>query len=80
MMNEEKSRLREYLKQKRAELPQRLRPELDRAIRERLLEQAAPAATIFCYVSAEVEVDTRNIIDRLQAIGQNRAGPEDPQP
>ena len=70
MINEEKSRLREYLKQKRAELPQRLRPELDRAIRARLLEQAAPAATVFCYVSTDAETDTRNIIDRLRQSGK----------
>ena len=63
---QEKARLREFLKQKRGGLRRRLRPELDRAIRERVLEQAAPAGTVFCYVSAEPEVDTRNIIDCLR--------------
>ena len=66
----EKARLREVLKQKREEPARRLRPELDRAIRERVLEQAAPAGTVFCYVSAEPEVDTRNIIDCLREAGK----------
>ena len=66
---QEKARLRQFLKQKRRELPQRLRPEYDRAIRERLLEQAAPAGTVFCYVSTEMEVDTRGIIDCLRRSG-----------
>ena len=67
---QEKARLREFLKQKRGGLPRRLRPELDRAIRERVLEQAAPVGTVFCYVSAEPEVDTRNIIDCLREAGK----------
>ena len=66
---QEKARLRQFLKQKRRELPQRLRPEYDRAIRERLLEQAALAGTVFCYVSTEMEVDTRGIIDCLRRSG-----------
>lgn len=66
---QEKARLRQFLKQKRRDLPQRLRPEYDRAIRERLLEQAAPADTVFCYVSTEMEVDTRGIIDCLRRSG-----------
>ena len=66
---QEKARLRQFLKQKRGELPLRLRPEYDQAIRERLLEQAAPAHTVFCYVSTDMEVDTRGIIDCLRQSG-----------
>ena len=66
---QEKADLRQFLKQKRGELPQRLRPGYDRAIRECLLEQAAPAGTVFCYVSTELEVDTRGIIDCLRQSG-----------
>ncbi|MCY3751860.1 MAG: 5-formyltetrahydrofolate cyclo-ligase [Gammaproteobacteria bacterium] len=66
---QEKARLRQFLKQKRGELPQQLRPEYDRTIRERLLEQAAPAGTVFCYVSTDMEVDTRGIIDCLRQSG-----------
>ena len=67
---QEKARLRQFLKQKRREPPQRLRSEYDRAIRECLTEQAAPAGTVFCYVSTDVEVDTRGIIDRLREAGK----------
>lgn len=67
---QKKARLRQFLKQKRRELPQRPRPGYDRAIRERLLEQATPAGTVFCYVSTEMEVDTRSIIDCLRRSGK----------
>lgn len=67
---QEKARLRQFLKQKRRELPQWLRPEYERAIRECLLEQAAPAGTVFCYVSTGMEVDTRSIIDCLRQSGK----------
>ena len=66
---QKKTRLRQSLKQKRSELPQHLQPEYDQAIRARLLEQAAPAGTVFCYVSTQMEVDTRSIIDRLHQSG-----------
>ena len=67
---QEKARLREFLKQKRGALPRRLRPGLDRAIRERVLEQAAAPGAVFCYVSADMEVDTRTLIDCLREAGK----------
>ena len=66
---QEKARLRAYLKQKRR-APARLRTGFDRAIRARLLEHAAQADTVFTYISADMEVDTRNIIERLRQAGK----------
>ncbi len=66
---QQKARLRAYLKQQRR-VPDRLQPEYDQAIRTRLLQQTEQAATVFTYVSADEEVDTRSIIDRLRQAGK----------
>ena len=65
-----KSQLREYLKQARGALSPEQRQEFDRAIHARLQAQVEAAGTVFCYVSTDVEVDTRMIIDRLRKLGK----------
>ena len=70
MLIHQKTRLREYLKQKRLELTQQQRLQYDRAIHTRLLAQLEQAATVFCYVSTELEVDTRGIIEALWQSGK----------
>lgn len=65
-----KSQLREYLKQTRGTLSPEQRREFDRAIHARLQAQVEAAGTVFCYVSTGVEVNTRVIIDQLRQLGK----------
>ena len=72
MLTEQKTRLREHLKQKRRSLTREQRLEFDQAIYARLLEQVelGQVGSVFCYVSAGTEVNTHPLIDRLRQLGK----------
>ena len=68
--SEEKTLLRERLRQARGGLSPERRREYDQAIHARLKPCFRPAETIFCYVSTDIEVNTRVIIDGLSKQGK----------
>ena len=70
MLSEQKARLREQLKLARLALSQQQRAEFDQAIHARLKARVEQAATVFCYVSTDIEVNTREVIDRLRTLGK----------
>ncbi len=71
-ITEQKTLLREHLKQKRRALSQERRLEFDQTIYTRLLEQVdlGQVHSVFCYVSAGTEVNTHPLIDRLRQLGK----------
>ena len=70
MLSEQKARLREQLKPARQALSRQQRAEFDQAIHARLKATVEQAGTVFCYVSTAIEVNTREVIDRLRALGK----------
>jgi len=67
-LSRQKARLRERLKLARQALRQQQRQEFDQAIHARLQPRLEQAGTVFCYVSTDVEVNTRDVIHRLRAL------------
>ncbi len=70
MLSRQKARLRERLKLARKALPQQQRAEFDQAIHARLRARVDHAGAVFCYVSTDIEVNTREVIDRLRMLGK----------
>lgn len=72
-----KQRLRAECKQKRKSLSAAQKRQLDSAVTERFLqsEQYRANEVLFCYVSTEIEVDTREILRRAIADGKTVAVP-----
>lgn len=61
-MRELKKRLRSELKAKRASMDARAKSAADERIFEQLKPYAEKASAVFCYVSTEIEVDTRRFL------------------
>ena len=70
MLVHQKARLREFLKQQRRSLTPARRLQLNLAVQARLAPRLEQADTIFCYVSTDLEVDTRGLIDELWQSGR----------
>ena len=70
MLNRQKAILREHLKLARQALSQQQRQEFDQAIHARLQARVEQGDTVFCYVSTDAEVNTRDVIDRLRTLGK----------
>jgi len=70
MLNRQKAILREHLKLARQALSQQQRQAFDQAIHARLQAPVEQADTVFCYVSTDAEVNTRDVIDRLRTLGK----------
>ena len=60
-----KSELRKQMKAYRLSLDKDERKSLDMKIADRLLKLIEPYDTVLCYVSSDIEVDTRYILSRL---------------
>lgn len=61
-MRELKKQLRRELKAKRAAMDFRAKSAADKRIFEQLKPYAEKASAVFCYVSTEIEVDTRKLL------------------
>ena len=64
-MREEKSRIRQVLRERKMAVTPGERQERSRRIGRHLLEQIAPGETVMAYTSKEHEVDTGPLIDAL---------------
>lgn len=60
-----KQELRARMKAYRLSLDSAERKILDRAIADRLIELVSPYDTVLCYVSSDIEVDTRYVLSEL---------------
>ena len=70
MLSRQKAHLRERLKLARKALPQQQREEFDQAIHARLRTRVEQAGAVFCYVSTDIEVNTREVINQLRTLGK----------